>query len=122
MNDEFVVGFMKDEPDGLTPIDIVMDVTGLTYDEVKSCCETFHLPEEPTIEEMEAMMNEASKKILAKAPAYKFKMVKVDEKEEIQEDDKDAWKDVYMSFNDGEGWIFFTERMSKHFTIQRKKL
>lgn len=39
MDDEFVVGFMKDEPDGLTPIDIVMDVTGLTYDEVKSCNE-----------------------------------------------------------------------------------
>lgn len=38
--EEFVVGFMKDDPDGLTPIDIVMDVTGLTYEEVKHCCET----------------------------------------------------------------------------------
>jgi hypothetical protein len=37
--DEFVIGFMNDDPDGLTPIDIVMDVTGLTYEEVKSCCE-----------------------------------------------------------------------------------
>lgn len=39
MEDEFVVGFMSDDPDGLTPIDIVSDVTGLTYDEVRSCCE-----------------------------------------------------------------------------------
>lgn len=37
--EEFVIGFMSDDPDGLTPIDIVMDVTGLTYDEVKSCSE-----------------------------------------------------------------------------------
>lgn len=36
---EFVVGFFNDDPDGLTPIDIVMDVTKLTYEEVKSCCE-----------------------------------------------------------------------------------
>lgn len=32
----------------------------------------------------------------------------------------DAWKDVYMWFNDGEGWIKFSERMSKHFSITRK--
>jgi len=44
--DEFVVGFIGDEPEGLTPIDIVMDVTGLTYEEVKSCCEIVVLPEE----------------------------------------------------------------------------
>jgi len=37
--DEFVIGFFSDNPDGLTPVDIVMDVTGLTYDEVKSCCQ-----------------------------------------------------------------------------------
>lgn len=53
MNDEFVIGFMEDEPDGLTPIDIVMDVTGLTYDEVKSCCEIVkiecHIPEPPDL-------------------------------------------------------------------------
>jgi hypothetical protein len=48
--DEFVVGFMKDEPDGLTPINIVMDVTGLTYDEVKSCSEIITL-QEPEIPE-----------------------------------------------------------------------
>ena len=52
MNDEFVIGFMKDDPDGLTPIDIVMDVTGLTYEEVKSCCEVVILPE-PEIPEYE---------------------------------------------------------------------
>jgi hypothetical protein len=39
MMEEFVIGFMYDDPDGLTPIDIVIDVTGLTYEEVKSCCE-----------------------------------------------------------------------------------
>lgn len=43
--DEFVIGFMKDDPDGLTPIDIVMDVTGLTYNEVKSCCGVVSIPE-----------------------------------------------------------------------------
>lgn len=43
--DEFVVGFMKDDPDGLTPIDIVMDVTGMTYEEVKSCCEVVEIPD-----------------------------------------------------------------------------
>lgn len=43
--EEFVVGFMNGDPDGLTPIDIVMDVTGLTYDEVKSCCEVVKIPE-----------------------------------------------------------------------------
>ena len=37
--EEFVVGFFSDDPEGLTPIDIVIDVTGLTYEEVKSCCE-----------------------------------------------------------------------------------
>lgn len=43
--DEFVVGFMSDDPEGLTPIDVVIDVTGLTYQEVKSCCEVVILPE-----------------------------------------------------------------------------
>lgn len=49
MNDEFVVGFTGD--DSLTPIDIVVDITGLTYDEVKSCYETIIIPEvEPEID------------------------------------------------------------------------
>lgn len=55
--DEFVVGFMKDDPDGLTPIDIVMDVTGLTYDEVMSCCEVVYIPEPPEIDESEMFSN-----------------------------------------------------------------
>lgn len=38
--DEFVIGFVSTDPDGYTPIDIVMDVTGLTYEEVKSCMRT----------------------------------------------------------------------------------
>jgi len=45
MSDEYVVGFVSCDPDGLTPIDIVMDVTGLTYDEVKSCCEVVNIPD-----------------------------------------------------------------------------
>lgn len=49
--DEFVIGFMSDDPDGITPIDIVMDVTGLSYDEIKSCSKTIKLSElEPNIE------------------------------------------------------------------------
>ena len=51
MKEEFVVGFVISDPDVLTPIDIVMDVTGLTYEEVKSCCEVVNLPE-PEIPEM----------------------------------------------------------------------
>ncbi len=43
--EEFVIGFMADDPDGLTPIDVVMYLTGLTYEEVKSCCEIVNLPE-----------------------------------------------------------------------------
>lgn len=35
--DEFVLNFTNNE--GLTPIHIVMEITGLTYDEVKSSCE-----------------------------------------------------------------------------------
>lgn len=50
MTDEYVVGFMQDDPDGLTPIDIVMDVTGLTYNEVKSCCEVVDIPEPDPID------------------------------------------------------------------------
>jgi hypothetical protein len=52
MNDEFVIGFLSGEPDGLTPIDIVMDVTGLTIDEVRSCCQVVIIPE-PEIPEPE---------------------------------------------------------------------
>lgn len=49
--DEFVVGFMQGDPDGLTPIDIVVDVTGLTYEEVKSCCEVITIEDkEPEME------------------------------------------------------------------------
>lgn len=50
MNEEFVVGFVSDEPDGLTPIDIVMDVTGLSYEEVKSCCEVVKIDDDVTLE------------------------------------------------------------------------
>lgn len=48
--DEFVIGFLSDDPDGLTPIEVVMDITGLSYEEVKSCCEVIKFPdEEPEI-------------------------------------------------------------------------
>lgn len=43
--EEFVVGFMKDDPEGLTPIDVVADVTGLTIEEVRSCSEVVTIPE-----------------------------------------------------------------------------
>jgi hypothetical protein len=49
MNDEFVIGFMSDDPEGLTPIDIVMYVTGLTYDEVKSCFEVIKIEDNDTV-------------------------------------------------------------------------
>jgi len=41
--DEFVIGFISDEPEGYTQIDIVMELTGLTYEEVKSCMKTIDL-------------------------------------------------------------------------------
>ena len=37
--EEFVIGFCSDDPDGLTPIDIVSDATGLSIKEVRSCYE-----------------------------------------------------------------------------------
>lgn len=46
MEDEFVVGFCSDDTEGLTPIDIVVDVTGLTIDEVRSCCTVVKIPEQ----------------------------------------------------------------------------
>lgn len=46
MKDEFVVGFMSDDPEGLTPIDIVADLTGLTIEEVRSCSEVVTIPDE----------------------------------------------------------------------------
>lgn len=47
--DEFVEGFMSDDPEGLTPIDIVCDVTGLTLSEVRSSCKIVKIgiPEPP---------------------------------------------------------------------------
>ena len=42
--DEFVVGFGND-PEGLTPIDIVMDILELTYEEVLNSFEVVKLPE-----------------------------------------------------------------------------
>lgn len=42
--DEFVRGF-GDDPGGLTPIDIVMDVCNLTYEEVVTSFDVVTLPE-----------------------------------------------------------------------------
>lgn len=42
--DEFVIGF-GDDPDGLTPIDVVMDICDLTYEEVLNSMEVVTLPE-----------------------------------------------------------------------------
>ena len=38
--DEFVLDFMEDE---LVPIDIVSDITGLTYEEIRSCSECINV-------------------------------------------------------------------------------
>lgn len=46
MKDEFVLGFMSDDPEGLTPIDIVADLTGLTIEEVRSCSEVVTITDE----------------------------------------------------------------------------
>ena len=35
--EEFVLDFVEDG--SITPIDIVIEITGLSYEEVKSCCE-----------------------------------------------------------------------------------
>jgi hypothetical protein len=43
--DEYVEGFCSGDPEGLTPIDVVIDVTGLTYEEVKSCMKIVLVPE-----------------------------------------------------------------------------
>ena len=37
--EEYVVNFSGDDEDELTPIDIVSEITGLTYDEIRSCSE-----------------------------------------------------------------------------------
>jgi hypothetical protein len=42
--EEFVVGF-GDNTEELTPIDVVMDICGLTYEEVLSCCEVISIQE-----------------------------------------------------------------------------
>lgn len=49
--DEFVKGF-GDDPEGLTPIDVVMDICDLTYEEVLKSFEvvTFPEPEIPDYE------------------------------------------------------------------------
>jgi len=40
--DEFVEDFTSDGE--LTPIDIVADITGLTYEEIRSCSKIVHVP------------------------------------------------------------------------------
>lgn len=37
MEDEFVLDFVEDG--SMTPIDIVSEITGLTYEEIRSCSE-----------------------------------------------------------------------------------
>lgn len=36
---EFVVNFSGKDVDEITPIDIVAEITGLTYDEIRKCSE-----------------------------------------------------------------------------------
>lgn len=42
-------------------------------------------------------------------------------RQENEENHTDAWKDIYIRFTYGEGWLSFTERMSKQFIIRRTK-
>jgi len=42
LSEEFVEGFTSDGD--LTPIDIVAEITGLTYDEIRSCSKIVHVP------------------------------------------------------------------------------
>jgi hypothetical protein len=42
MNEEFVENFTSDGE--LTPIDIVAEITGLTYDEIRSCSKIVRVP------------------------------------------------------------------------------
>lgn len=44
MEDEFVLDFV--ENGSLTPIEIVADITGLTYEEIRSCSEMVTIPED----------------------------------------------------------------------------
>lgn len=41
-SEEFVEDFTSDGE--LTPIDVVAEITGLTYDEIRSCSKTFRVP------------------------------------------------------------------------------
>lgn len=42
LSEEFVEGFTSDVD--LTPIDIVAEITGLTYDEIRSCSKIVRVP------------------------------------------------------------------------------
>lgn len=42
LSEEFVEDFTSD--DELTPIDIVAEITGLTYDEIRSCSKIVRVP------------------------------------------------------------------------------
>ena len=42
LSEEFVDGFTSDGK--LTPIDIVSEITGLTYDEIRSCSKIVRVP------------------------------------------------------------------------------
>lgn len=46
MNEEFVENFTSDGE--LTPIDIVAEITGLTYDEIRSCSKIVRVPQHCT--------------------------------------------------------------------------
>jgi hypothetical protein len=40
---------------------------------------------------------------------------------ESKEESQDCWKQIYIDFKDGEGWINFSKRMNKIFSITRKQ-
>jgi hypothetical protein len=53
MTGTFVVGFSPSDPEGLTPIDIVSEITGLSHAEIKDVYETVEREETPEPDEEE---------------------------------------------------------------------
>jgi S-adenosylmethionine/arginine decarboxylase-like enzyme len=45
MTETFVVGFLATEPEGITPIDVVSEITGLSNEEIKQKYEIVEVPE-----------------------------------------------------------------------------
>lgn len=60
---KYVIGFFRDKPDGLTDIDNVIEVTGLTKEEIESCMEVISLPLKYDLMEVNREINELDREI-----------------------------------------------------------